>query len=132
MNADHQEQTNGAKAIPASPLSLLVCDCPLTRLLSTALFAPFTRFLADPLGAEESQTCLIRHQRRRSLSAFIRVHPRLNAFHNCTGLPRSFRESAAASSRRTTFRPAMPSLKGVWLFRTHSEKYLASSFKASV
>src|ERR1017187_5655628 len=75
MNADHQEQTNGAKAIPASPLSLMVCDCPLTRLLSTALFAPFTRFLADPLGAEESQTCLIRHQRRRSLSAFIRVHP---------------------------------------------------------
>src|ERR1039457_5054131 len=54
---------------------LLVCDCPLTRLLSTALFAPFTRFLADPLGAEESQTCLIRHRRRRSLSVFIRVHP---------------------------------------------------------
>src|ERR1035441_9544889 len=55
---------------------LLVCDCPLTRLLSIALFAPWTRFLADPLGAEESQTCLIRHRRRRSLSAFIRVHPR--------------------------------------------------------
>src|ERR1019366_8752575 len=55
---------------------MLVCDCPLTRLLSTALFAPFTRFLADPLGAEESQTCLIRHRRRRSLSAFIGVHQR--------------------------------------------------------
>src|ERR1017187_145885 len=77
MNADKQGERRSWNGVCPVCLFLLVCDCPLTRLLSTALFAPFTRFLADPLGAEESQTCLIRHRRRRSLSAFIRVHPRL-------------------------------------------------------
>src|ERR1017187_1071479 len=77
MNADKQGERRSWNGVCPVCLFLLVCDCPLTRLLSTALFAPFTRFWADPLGAEESQTCLIRHRRRRSLSAFIRVHPRL-------------------------------------------------------
>src|ERR1017187_7991977 len=87
---------------------LLVCDCPLTRLLSTALFAPFTRFLADPLGAEESQTCLIRHRRRRSLSVFIRVHPRLLSCLNFTSIRRSAPFFGNWSRIPHPSRPAVP------------------------
>src|ERR1035438_5551261 len=71
MNADKQEQTNGANAIPASPLSLLIRVHPR----SSAFIRGHSRFSIS----SESQLPLpvIRVPTLSPcLSAFIRVHPR--------------------------------------------------------